>query len=135
MIHRAIAGALACFCILWVTSTNASAWLRFKNATNKTLYLAISIPEIGCGDGWGTWGWYEIPPGQTREIIRGNLQWDRYYFYASDFAGSSTVGPYTTCVHPVAAFHQCPAGCPSTWRRVGFTEILTPRRNHTHTIN
>jgi hypothetical protein len=76
--------------------------LSFRNDTPDGMYLAVLMYDDDCpggdpGQPFSGHGWYRIEPGQTREIVHGdvgdyNLWWG---FYAETDTGRYWAGEYT----------------------------------------
>lgn len=139
MRSRGMSIVLAGLLAMTFGATDASAWFRFKNKTNRTIWVAFMWYKPGCdtGSDWATAGWWKLSPGQTKTVYGGDLQDNNtyFYYYAHDSDGREWKGPYTVCV-PQPAFSWCDNICntaPSTHYR-GFREKYINGYNN-YTIN
>jgi hypothetical protein len=123
-------------------------YVQFHNRYWSTVSVAILFyaPNSCGGEGgnWRTTGWYNLAPGETRQLLTMNGGSSVFAFYAKSADGryvwpgqqqSGLVGVY---VHPTAAFDHCLNLGSTAWRRVNmkpvdvgtgsgiFTEHLNP---------
>lgn len=61
--------------------------LHFRNGTNTRIWVAVNYYNYSVRE-YVSAGWWSIPPGDTRTVLRGALP-DRYYFYYADTDGGS----------------------------------------------
>jgi uncharacterized membrane protein len=95
----------------------AHADFTIKNSYTSRIWVAVNYGGSGkCGaEGyWRTIGWYEVAPGETRTIWRGDLNnfhpaWS-YYAEAEDgaiWSYPNAPASHRLYVHPTAAFDIC----------------------------
>ena len=106
--------------------------LSFRNDSPDGLALAIlmhdeSCPGLDPGEPFSGHGWYRIEPGQTREVVHGDVgDYHRWWgYYAESDTGRFWAGEYAMTVTN-EAFSQCYSigviGAGS--RRIGFRGFL-----------
>jgi uncharacterized membrane protein len=87
--------------------------LLFQNQYNKTLWIALLYGDTACGSKFRKQGWWNVDPGQTRNIWNVDLRRVNRFacFYAEEFKGGggatwSGTGNRFFQIRDVA-FNQC----------------------------
>lgn len=82
--------------------------IRIRNNADVTINVAVMFwsPD-SCRDygDWGTRGWWVIPPGGTKFVLRTDNQYAAYYVLAND--GREITGSYG----PVYVYHEAFDSC------------------------
>jgi uncharacterized membrane protein len=103
--------------------------LYFRNRYPSTVWVCImfySPARCGAYGNWGTRGWWQIDPGQSKLVWVGNTN-NRYYaYYAHAADGAKWTGQYG----PVYVYHQAFDSClnigsSAAYARVGMRLIDT----------
>ena len=103
--------------------------LYFRNNYPNSVwvcYMYYSPARCGAYSNWGTRGWWQIDPGQTKLVWVGNTL-NRYYsYYAKAADGAQWTGQYG----PVYVYHQAFDSClnigsTAAYGRVGMRLIDT----------
>ncbi|MBV8913663.1 MAG: hypothetical protein JOZ05_11565 [Acetobacteraceae bacterium] len=115
--------------------------LSFQNLYTETTYVALLWFDPGCSpDPWRKIGWYEVPPGQTVEVVGDDLRTladpNFAWFVDTGADGPCWSGDRWYRVPHNAAFDQCyddDTGCNALWpfiagtldtEWIGFTIML-----------
>lgn len=141
MSNRSIFTAVFCILLAFVLGiSDANAWFRMKNSTNKRMSVAFQWHKPNCDGSKSNWevaGWWILNPDETKTVYGSDLQDTNryYYYYVFDESGTEWSGPYSTCV-PMRQFDWCDNICdtaPDT-RNAGFREIDIGSNNN-YTLN
>jgi uncharacterized membrane protein len=119
-------------------STKAAAPERPRNATsdytfcNRTSYAASIAVGIRNGGLWLTRGWWTVPAGECKIVVKGQLTQSTYYVFArSSFAHTGPVrtwgGTQTLCIGngPFQATSDGSEECSAGYDAQGFAKVET----------
>jgi len=128
--------------ILACSAGQAKAYLAFRNGTSDVLMLTFQYysPSTCSRDGlkpWRTIGWFQIMPGETKIVLRANLQpSEEYFWYAESKSGPVWNGLWNYMAVPLGRFDWCyGTGTTSDQvRNVGFRQLLTGHKEN-YTLN
>ena len=77
----AILALVVILAFTFAAPSSANAWWKFRNKTDKTIYVCIARWE---GDHWESKGWWKIDPGCEAKVLDRNLNEKiEHYFYAN----------------------------------------------------
>ncbi|MEU2516851.1 DUF1036 domain-containing protein [Streptomyces syringium] len=98
--------------------------LRLCNRYPARTSTAFIMLDANCPDDWLKFGWYNLDPGECRDIYTGcvsavNRFW---YFYSKASDGAEWAGPFRYCVRG-PAFEWCLNRCEAEGFFVGFREF------------
>jgi uncharacterized membrane protein len=88
-----LAGVL-CLGLAFLLSHPVFAGFSVHNTTAQKLMVAVGYYQH---NGWYASGWYAVAPGQTSELIPGQLDQRYYYVYAYDLNNRQWTGSYPFC--------------------------------------
>ncbi|MEU1373490.1 DUF1036 domain-containing protein [Streptomyces triculaminicus] len=98
--------------------------LRLCNNYSTLTATAFIMRDLNCPDRWLKFGWYNLQPGECRDIYTGcasavNRFW---YFHAEAIDGSFWAGQFEYCVQD-PAFQWCLNRCDPGGYIAGFREL------------
>ncbi|MEW9673475.1 DUF1036 domain-containing protein [Ammoniphilus sp. 3BR4] len=116
-----------------------------RNSTDEVVSVAIGFRDSSCGTKgkapWRKAGWWNVNPGERRQILTGDSDGRHYFFYAEGKFGRLWNGPYGTSIpRDRSPFNwcwdlACTPGCKSvgfrrtrTSNATNFTITLIPRK-------
>ncbi len=114
---RMLLAALSAITVATCAADSVMAGLSFRNNTSETIYLCLANRVSGSTStsvgayslpaespsGWRIDGWYRIRPGQTRTIMRGDLD-SRYFYYYAHSRSKRWEGNYNFKIRRGSAF-------------------------------
>ncbi len=116
-------------------ATPALAALEICNNASKSLSLAIGYSSEG---EWISEGWWNIPAGECKTTVSGDLK-NRYYYYRANASGNSFAsGDFTFCTTTEAFSIKGDENCDARgYEALGFRKLDTGKtaKHFTLTLN